>query len=192
MHKVMKVSYRELVQRMIAAGLDGMGQVLIGQLDELGQPETKNEVRYFWAAFHNAVLETEDQSVWLWLVNSPHVRHFATNCGGPMELPEIGGPDDEPYVPTEGLKQWAAEPTEQNFIEQAAAFDNLLEEAGKENPENQCKTIAEYVSTWWHSSTGRMEAHVELVEGGFHALATQQGLDWLMATYPPLGEMAHI
>lgn len=197
MRKVEQVDYMKLVADMAAAGM-GMEEVLNAQTRELGKPETKNEALYFWRALFNA--SRQNDAVWLFLMNLPQVRHIAPpeaqlHTSGifvsELPLPVIGGEDDEPFVKAEGPKRWPAEPTEQNFIEQAAVLDSYLEEAGKECPENRCKSVAEYVETWWYSGTGRMEAAMQLFEGGYLALASDAGLEWLRATYPPAEAMAH-
>jgi len=56
---------------------------------------------------------------------------------------------------------------------------------GEKNPDNRCKTFQEYVATFYYSGTGQMMAQVQLTEAGFHALATREGIDHLMTTYPP-------
>jgi len=185
MRKVEQVNYADLVRRMYEAGFgEGMDGVLKAQLLELGHPETKNEAGFFWASLNNAIHRDGSEGanqVWLWLQGTPFIRHFAGDRE--MDVPVIGGEDDGPWEPID-KNIWPAEETEDNFVTQAAALDNLLQEEGKKNPKNRCKTIGQYVATWYHSGTGRMMAQIQLIEGGYLALASQKGLDWLMATYP--------
>lgn len=191
MYPVEQIDYRGLVGQMAAAGMDGMADVLFGKLGELGQPKAKNEISYFWAALFNAAKSND--GVWLWLCTAPRIRQFAPpeaefhtmpQFVNDIPLPVIGGPDDEPCQPSEGLKQYSAETTEENFREQAVMLDVRLRVEGEKNPTNCCKT-EEYVETFYHSGTGQMMAQVQLTEAGFHALATCEGIDYLMKTYPP-------
>lgn len=189
---VEQIDYQDLVGQMASAGLDGMADVLSGRLGELGQPKTKNEIRYFWAALFNTAKSND--GVWLWLSTAPHIRQFAPpeaefhtmpQFARDIPLPVIDGPDDEPYQPSEGPKQYSAEPTEANFRDQAAMLDARLRVDGEKNPTNRCKTVQDYVGTFYYSGTGQMMAQVQLTEAGFHALATRKGIDYLMTTYPP-------
>lgn len=193
MYAVEQVDYRGLVSQMASVGMDGMADMLFGKLGELGQPKTKNEIRYFWAALFNAAKSND--GVWLWLSTAPHIRQFASpeaefhtmpQFASDIPLPVIGGPDDEPYQPSEGPKQYSAEPSEENFREQTAMLDARLRVEGEKNPTNRCKTIQEYVATFYHSGTGQIMAQVQFTESGFHALATREGVDYLMTTYPPV------
>lgn len=172
---------------MASAGLDGMANVLVEVFSELGTPQTKNEVSYFWAALFNAA--RTNNLVWTWLCTRPHIRKFAPpkakfhtvpQLAGNIPLPAIGGPDDEPYQPSERQKQYSAEPTEANFRKQAAVLDALLQAE-----EGEIKNIREYVASFYYSGTGKIVAQTQLMEAGFHALATRQGIDYLMKTYPP-------
>lgn len=192
MHTVEQVDYHGLVGQMASVRMDGMADVLFEKLGKLGQPKTKNEIRYFWAALFNAARSND--GVWLWLCTTPHIRQFAPpeaefhtmpQFARDISLPVIGGPDDEPYQPSEGPKQYSVEPSEENFREQAAMLDARLRVEGEENPDNRCKTVQEYVATFYYSGTGQMLAQVQLTEAGFHALATREGIDYLMTTYPP-------
>ena len=189
---VKEVDYSALVTEMAEVGADNMGDVVFAKLHELGSPKWKNEIRFFWASLFNAAKVSD--VVWLWLCVAPHIRRFGpynpTNTVfpervGDMPLPEIGGPDDELFEPTERPKQWSSELTEENFREQAEALDEFLRVEGEKNPENRCRNIEGYVSTFCHSGTGQMCAQMQLVEAGFHALATREGIDWLVANYPP-------
>lgn len=188
---VEQIDYPSLVGQMVSVGMDGMADVLFGKLGELGQPKTKNEIRYFWAALFNAAKSND--GVWLWLCTAPRIRQFAPpeaefhtmpQFARDIPLPVINGPDDEPYQPSEGPKQYSAEPTEENFREQVAMLDARLRVDG-EKPDNHCKTVQEYVKTFYHSGTGQMMAQVQLTEAGFHALATREGIDYLMKTSQP-------
>ncbi len=187
---VQEVDYPALVVEMAAVGTGNMGDVVFAKLREIGSPKWKNEIRYFWTALFNAARESD--VVWLWLCTAPHIRRFGpynpTNTVFPervdtMPLPEIGGPDDESFEPTERPKQWSSEPTEDNFREQAEALDEFLRAEGEKNPQNQCKSVADYVATFQNSGTGQMMARVQLMENGFHALATDEGISWLIANY---------
>lgn len=191
MHAVEQIDYPGLIGEMAEAGMKGMPDVLFGKLGELGQPKTRNEVRYFWAALFNAA-RTNDP-VWVWLCRAPHIRNFAPPEAeahvmpvfmSNIPLPVIGGPDDAPYQPSEQPKQWPVEPTEENFREQVEVLDAYLRAEGEKNPDNFCKTIRDYVASFYHSGTGQMMTQIQLTEAGFHALATREGLDWLMKMYP--------
>jgi len=192
MTAVEQIDYASLVTEMAAVGMDGMSEVLFKKLNELGQPKTKNEIRYFWSALFNA--SRANDAVWLWLCTAPHIRQFAPaeakfnaipQFASDIPLPVIGGPDDEPFEPSERPKQYPAEPTEENFREQAVMLDARLRVEGEKNPENRCKTIQEYVATFYGSGSGQIMAQVQLAEAGFHALATREGINYLMRTYPP-------
>lgn len=193
MYVVEQIDYRGLVRQMAAAGIDGMADVLFGKLGEIGQPKTQNEIRYFWVALFNAAKAND--AVWLWLCTAPHIRHFAPaeakaghvfpQFAEDMGLPAIGGTDDEPFQPSERPKQYSAEPTLENLQDQATALDACLREEGKKNPSNRYKSIEEYVVSFYYSGTGRLCARVDLAEDGYHALATSEGIKWLMETYPP-------
>lgn len=192
MYAVEKIDYQGLVNQMASVGMKEMSEVLFKKLGELDPPKMKNEVIYFWNSLFNAAKSND--GVWLWLCTAPHIRRFAPPeaefhtmpCfASDLPLPIIGGPDDEPFQPSEGPKQYSAEPTEGNLLEQAAMLDAHLRIEGEENPTNRCKTVEEYVATFYYSGTGQMSAQVQLTEVGFHALATHQGIDYLMKTYPP-------
>ncbi len=192
---VQQVDYEGLVAQMVQAGFgeDGMAKVLVEQLGKIGKPEWNNEIIYFWKALFNA--SRKNDAVWLWLSAQPHIRNFGTpgsdvyvfsQFTGEWELPEIGGPDDKPYqVSEEKGTKFPGEPTEGNFVAQAEHLDACLRAQAEKNPDNRCKNIAEYVATFYYSGTGQISARIQLVEGGYHALATDEGIRWLMNTYPP-------
>ena len=190
---VQQVDYPSLVSQMATAGIEGMGDVLFAKLGALGEPKFRNEIRYFWAALFNAAKAND--VVWLWLCTAPHIRQFAPpeaqhhtlpQFASDISLPVIGGPDDEPFQAIERVKQYSAESTDENFLEQAAALDAHLRDEGQKRPSVRCKTIEQYVETFYYSGTGQMMAQVQLTEAGFHALATREGISYLMATYPPV------
>jgi hypothetical protein len=194
-YAVQQIDYEGLVASMAHAGFgeNGMADVLAEQLGAIGKPQWENEIIYFWKALFNAARSND--AVWLWLMAQPHIRkfgqpgsefhtsgQFVDNWG----LPEIGGPNDQPYTePTEKKEKFSAEPTEENFRTQAEHLDAYLRAEGEKNPGNACKTIAEYVASFYYSGTGRIHAQIQLIEGGYHALADEKGIEWLMATYPP-------
>lgn len=193
MYVVEQIDHSGLVGQMASVGMDGMADVLFGKLRELGQPKTKNELCYFWASLFNAAKAND--AVWLWLCTAPHIRQFAPPEAEFHIMPQfvsdvplppvIGGPDDEPYQPRTWSRNYSAEPTEENFREQATALDTHLRAEGEKNPDNRCQTIQSYVATFYYSGTGQMMVQVQLTEAGFHALATREGINYLMATYPP-------
>ena len=189
---VMELNYQDLVLEMAKAHIPDMEDVLSAKLKEIGQPKTKNEVRYFWGALFNAARVSG--IVWVWLCTAPHIRRFAPSeaqlhimpqFAGDIPLPVIGGPDDEPYQASEGPKQYPAEPTEENFREQTEVLDEYLREEAKKDPESRCKDAQGYVKTFYYSGTATMMASVQLIESGLNALATEAGLDYLRKTYPP-------
>ena len=172
---------------MAAAGLDGMASVVAEQIKNLGKPMWANEIPFFWRSLYNAARSND--TVWLWLITQPHVRKFAP-AGGEhcamaalapeAKLPLIGGIDDTPHEPTERPKEWSEEPTEENFREQAAALDALLKK--------QAQGIDGYVTNFYYSGSGQGLARTQLIECGFYALATEEGLRYLMENYPPEAE----
>lgn len=189
---VQDVDYQDLVKRMAEAGTNGMGEVLMNQLAQIGAPKTINEREYFWYALVNAARQTD--IVWLWLVTRPEVQSVVpgevTDFVHPemtpvLKLPEVGGPYDKPIEKTEPIRRWPEEPTEENFRQQADALNQYLVDEGAKNPDNGCKTIAQYVASWYWSGTGRMAAGMQLASCGYNALATDQGLDWLRESYKP-------
>lgn len=192
-YAVQKFDYAGLVERMFEAGIDKMAEVLNSALAGLPKPQWENEKTYFWYSLFNAAREQD--AVWLWLSTAPHIRQFAPpevaaghvypQFASDLELPVIGGPDDQPAEKPKMPKQWSDEPTTENFRQQAEALDAFLQAEGQKNPSNACKTVADYVASFYYSGTGQMMARVQLTEAGYHALATQEGIRWLMETYPP-------
>ncbi len=190
---VQRVDYAALVSAMAEAGLEGMGEVLNDQLTELPKPKWKSEPVYFWGALFNAAREND--LVWLWLGTTPHIRHFASaqaqmhttgRVVDAVELPEIGADGDEWIVDTpKPPKQWPSEPTEENFLAQAAALDKYLIDEGKKNPRNRCQTLKEFVATFYHSGSAQMNSRTMMFEGGYHAFACPEGTQWLRENYPP-------
>lgn len=192
---VENLDYDALVGRMRIAGLDNMTGVLAEQTKALGTPQWANEITFFWRSLYNAARKEGNEAVWLWFVTQPHIRHFAPAgaenytipaCAPEATLPLIGGIDDTPYEPpAEQPKVWPAEPTPENLAEQTAALDKTLRELSEGREEVRCHNVAEYVATFYHSGTGQMLAKTQMVEYGFLALATDDGIAYLRATYPP-------
>lgn len=197
-YAVQELDYPDIIRRMAEADFQGMEEVLKAVLKALPKPHWQSEQRYFWIALFNAAREND--LVWMWLMSQPHIRHFGPpgsmfHTSGRfcpvVELPEIGGVGDEWVVQGAKLpKRWPAEPTEENFRAQAAALDAKLRELGRKNPENVCKTVAQYVASFYFSGSGQGVARILLMEAGFLALATPKGIQWLMTTYPPAGARA--
>lgn len=185
---VQDVDYSTLVHKMDEAGIPGMADVLANTFEDLGSPKWQNELRYFWTALFNAAKERE--IVWLWLCTQPQLEQFHpvstvyATLAPDLPLPEIGGPDDKPFVPAERPKQWPSESTEENLRQQAEALDSYLRAEGERKPENRCKSISDYVNSFRNSGTGQMSAQMQLSSAGYHALATPEGIDWLISNYP--------
>jgi hypothetical protein len=191
-YPVETIDYSALVASMAAKGLDGMADVIAEQLGKLGKPVWANETTFFWRSLYNA--SRANDMVWLWLVTQPHVRNFSPagaeryampGLAPEAKLPLIGGIDDTPYEARERPKQWPDDPTEGNLREQAVALDAYLKAEAESRPSNHCKCIDDYVATFYYSGSGQMLARTQLIESGFHALATEEGLRYLMETYPP-------
>ena len=85
---------------------------------------------------------------------------------------------------TAEVRNWPAEPTLENFREQAEDLDAFLRAAAKKNPSNRCRNIREYVETFYHSGSAQMHAQLQLSGSGYHAFATLEGLQWLREMYP--------
>ena len=81
---------------------------------------------------------------------------------------------------TTTFKQWPAEPTEEKFSEQAEALDEFLKAESKEDPTAKCKSATEFVDTFRNIGSGQMAAQMMLKANGFNALATLEGIQWLI------------
>lgn len=188
---VKDVDYKKLVEKMNEFEFLGMDIPLSAQLLELGTPSWENEITYFWKALFNAAREND--KVWAWLATRPFIRIFDPSEGvhvsgqfvEPWALPEIGGPDDKPFKKKDPPLQWPAEPTIKNFLVQCQQLDARLQAEALNNPNNRCKNIQEYVATFFYSETARTDAQIQITELGYHALATIEGIQWLMDQYPP-------
>lgn len=82
-------------------------------------------------------------------------------------------------------QQWPMEPTLENFQAQAEYLNTFLRVEAEKNPSNVCKSIQEYVETFYWSGTAQMHARMQLSQSGYHALASLEGIQWLRETYPP-------
>lgn len=187
MVKVQEFDYAGLAQRMAAVDMSQYSAILNQALAELGSPQYETERTYFWRALANTTrhqaAENGHHQVWLWLCTqfpglNPTEFVFPQMVPD-WELPEIR--DTDPVAkPIELPARMSAEPTEENFRAQADRLQAILDER-----QGRVRSVREYVDTFRHSGTGQMSAQMQLSREGLLALATQEGIRWLIATYPP-------
>lgn len=183
--------YTGLVEKMADAGIKKMDEVLNKAFASLSKPKWEREKEYFWKALFNAA--RKEDTVWLWLATQPQLAQYDPSRGlhtsgrfvNLWSLPEIGGPGDQLAQEARLPKQWSPKPTEANFLEQTEAFNQSLLTKEEKHPGNKCKTVWDYVATFYHSGSAQMSAKMQLAAAGFRALATQKGIEWLMKEYSP-------
>lgn len=182
---VEKIDYHKLVRDMAAAeNLIKMAAVLAKELTKLPKSRTKIQEDYFWKALHNA--SRKNEKVWLWIIS----MYPAYDAGkGRFTIPSLSvdwrlpiiTPDSQPATATAAPKQYPPEQTEKNFQEQANVLIQWFKD--NEDPGNRCNNIKEYVATFQGNGTGQVEAMMQLKAYGLNALATPEGVKWLIKTY---------
>ena len=191
---VQRFNYAALVKKLAQAGQEKMPKVLDSELRELPKADFEAEREYFWKALHNAA--RQNTAVWLWFVtqfsqfDTGNGLHIDPKSTSDWQLPEIdpnGEKIDWEAEAEAEQKNYPSEPTEENFLLQAAALEQYFKE--NTQPEDKCHNINEYVATLAYpggsSGTGKMSAKMQLAAAGFRALATDQGINWLIKNYGP-------
>jgi len=189
MFEVEKINYAELVAKMERA--ENIKEYLQREVfQKLPAPKWQNEKAYFWIALAKAARNSE--KVWLWFTIQPHLRHLVP-CSEPigpgqfvdkLVLPEIGGPDDKPYVMPEKTKICPRKFTKDDFRKEEERLSAMVREQAGSGPE-ACQTLEEWVKTFSQSGCGQFEAMLNLAELGFEALSTPEGVMHLVGKYSP-------
>jgi len=189
MYAVERFDYAGLVTKMEAAGIEQMDVVLSAAFIILPQPEFELERTYFWRALYNASRRSD--IVWLWLC----IQYPALDTGRGMHAYPQFVPDWElPIIHADGkridhaaeakrqLTQYPGDPTEANFVEQAGVLAMIIATLPRSD-EDVVQSVQQFVDTWRHSGTGKMQAQIRLQHLGLHALATPAGIQWLLEHY---------
>lgn len=193
MYPVQAFDYDGLVEKMARVELRDIIAILDKALGELPKPTRVGERDYFWKSLHNA--SRKNTAVWLWLVNQfPYVDtgnglhtdpYFTTD----WLLPEIRSDEDlidEEAEAKTRPPQYPSEPTEENFRGQTYVLEQYFRDHSE--PGSRCRNVAEYVETFYYRGTAKWHARQQLATHGLYALATQEGIEWLMRNYPPRRE----
>jgi hypothetical protein len=190
MYPVQTLDYDGLVKEMAQENSMGMAMILSDALGTLPKPKLAAERDYFWKALHNA--SRRNLKVWLWLITQlPHLDtakglHTDPYFNADWPLPEIR-PDGELIDKKAEAKaippQYPADPTEENFRGQVYVLEQYFRDHA--DPESVCHNVTEYVATFYYRGTAKMHAKQQLAAYGLNALATQEGIEWLMRNYPP-------
>lgn len=189
MYAVEKIDYDDLVRKLEKA------KDISAYLDEeifmkLSKPKWQNELFYFWIALAKAARNSD--RVYHWFVLQPRFRHLVIEYGSLADwqlsidrliLPNIGGLDDKPCKEPEEADQSLSKPTKENFQREVNKLDKIIQEQGKKDPGSECTNIQEWVRTLQGSGTGQIDARMLLIELGFNALATTEGILYLIKNY---------
>jgi len=185
-HFLKSFDYDELVNKMAKAGVDRMLEVVTKTLMDFPTLTYESERVYFWKALCNASRKRD--IVWLWIIAyNPALdisEGLSTNPAfvPDWELPELGQDEDELDIEAEAeFFSQHVEISEENFMKQAQGLEEWFEKNAK--PSSFCHNLKEYVDTFRHSGTGKISAKNQLSEGGFLALATDEGIAWLIENY---------
>ena len=186
-HFLRSFDYNALVEEMAEAGVNRMLEVVTKILMDFPILTYESERVYFWKALCNA--SRRKDVVWLWIITyNPALDISEGLSTSPAripdwELPELGQDEEELDIEAEAksLSQCTEITSEENFLRQARELEEWFKKNAR--PASFCHNVREYVDTFRYSGTGKISAKVQLSEGGFLALATDEGIAWLIENY---------